>query len=93
MYTVVNLWNKLIDASIQPPEFMRHFGARAFALILIPVVVYILAFYVHFQVLPNSGSGDVRLSSRWQTHLNGTEFEMSPLGENNHPFFLLKLKS
>lgn len=42
-------------------------------LIIIPAVVYMLSFYVHFWILENSGPGDAQMSSLFQANLKGTE--------------------
>lgn len=54
-------------------EFMAHVGSRVVGLILIPVLVYMASFYVHFLVLENSGPGDAQMSSLFQANLKGTD--------------------
>ena len=56
---------------------MRHFFARAFGLILIPAIIYMFWFWVHFQVLIRSGPGDDFMSPAFQETLIG-----SPLTTN-----------
>lgn len=43
--TIHNLWN-LIDSQITLARFSRHFMARAFALIAVPIAVYMAIFQV-----------------------------------------------
>ncbi|KAF9578019.1 hypothetical protein BGW38_006427, partial [Lunasporangiospora selenospora] len=69
---VWDLWILLdIRRRLSMKEFMRHFWARAFALILVPICVYLFWFYVHFAVLPNSGPGDDFMSTEFQETLQG----------------------
>lgn len=52
---------------------MAHIGFRVVGLILIPLMVYMFNFYLHFLVLENSGPGDAQMSSLFQANLKGTE--------------------
>lgn len=54
-------------------ELAAHVGFRAFGLILIPALVYMFSFWVHFLILENSGPGDAQMSSLFQANLKGTE--------------------
>lgn len=51
--------------------FLRHFGARAVALIVLPMFIYMLMFQIHFHSLPNSGEGDGFMSPEFQQTLDG----------------------
>ena len=42
-------------------------------LIIVPALVYIFSFYLHFLILENSGPGDAQMSSLFQANLKGTE--------------------
>ncbi|KAF9947807.1 hypothetical protein BGZ65_008530, partial [Modicella reniformis] len=52
-------------------EFLNHFWARAFSLILIPAIIYLFWFWVHFAVLTRSGPGDDFMSTEFQETLHG----------------------
>ncbi|GMG34088.1 unnamed protein product [Aspergillus oryzae var. brunneus] len=52
---------------------LMHLMARVVGLIIIPVLVYVFSFYLHFLVLENSGPGDAQMSSLFQANLRGTE--------------------
>jgi len=69
--TIQNLW-EIVDEKITAREFTKHFMARAFALIVVPVGVYMLIFQVHFLVLANGGSGNGFMSPEFQGTLRGT---------------------
>lgn len=52
---------------------MKHLVARVLGLIIIPILVYMSSFYLHFLILENSGPGDAQMSSLFQANLKGTE--------------------
>ena len=48
---------------------MKHFAARAIGLIVVPAIVYLFWFWVHFAVLTKSGTGDDFMSPAFQQTL------------------------
>jgi dolichyl-phosphate-mannose-protein mannosyltransferase len=60
---------------------MKHFYARAFALIAVPAVVYLFWFYIHFAILNESGPGDSFMTTRFQDTLKNSPLKMSALGK------------
>ncbi|KAI9472748.1 Dolichyl-phosphate-mannose--protein mannosyltransferase 4 [Coemansia sp. RSA 989] len=48
---------------------IQHFMARAFALIAVPLIVYLGFFYVHFAVLTRTGPGDAYHTANFQMQL------------------------
>ncbi|KAF9365882.1 hypothetical protein BGX34_007831, partial [Mortierella sp. NVP85] len=67
-----DLWVLLdIRRGLTMQEFMNHFWARALALILVPFIIYLFWFWVHFAILTRSGSGDDFMSSEFQETLKG----------------------
>lgn len=69
--TLVQLWVLLGDVkTVTPRIFAKHFLARAFCLIIIPVAFYMAMFAIHFVCLSNPGDGDGFMSSEFQATLN-----------------------
>ncbi|KAK3092409.1 hypothetical protein FSP39_002461, partial [Pinctada imbricata] len=63
-------------------DVIKHFVARAVCLILIPIVVYMIIFAVHFKVLNHSGNGDGFYSSAFQSQLIGNKLYNVSMPEN-----------
>ncbi|KTB10752.1 Dolichyl-phosphate-mannose--protein mannosyltransferase 4 [Nakaseomyces glabratus] len=71
---VVNLWQLLdINAKLSIRMLIKHIGRRLNGLILIPFIIYLFWFYVHFAILNVSGPGDVFMSSEFQDTLHDSE--------------------
>ena len=66
----------------------KHFVARAFGLILVPAVVYMFWFWVHFTILTHSGPGDEFMSSKFQQTLRNSPLSLQARG----PSALLRLR-
>jgi dolichyl-phosphate-mannose-protein mannosyltransferase len=71
--TVYDLWGLLGDLSLTMVDLAQHFAARVLCLILLPAVVYLSFFAVHFSILNRSGNGDAFFSSAFQSQLIGNE--------------------
>ncbi len=71
--TLFDLWN-LLDwkRGMSTNQFMYHFLARSFGLILVPIFFYLFWFWCHFAVLTHSGPGDAFMSHRFQSELKGS---------------------
>ncbi|KAJ2871488.1 hypothetical protein GGH93_004786 [Coemansia aciculifera] len=78
VWTLKDLWEKLGDLSITPAQYFKHFVARAAALIVIPVIVYLFWFQVHFSVLHKSGDGNAFMSPEFQNTLTGVNLGHTP---------------
>ncbi|KAI8098487.1 Dolichyl-phosphate-mannose-protein mannosyltransferase-domain-containing protein [Halteromyces radiatus] len=77
--TVNSLWQIWGDTRVPMHRFLRHFGARALCLIIIPITIYMLMFGIHFVSLPNTGEGDGFMSPEFQQTLDGRTMEDSPI--------------
>ncbi|EEH23167.2 hypothetical protein PABG_05378 [Paracoccidioides brasiliensis Pb03] len=72
LYTAEDLWNKFGDLKMPKVVLAQHVAARVAGLIVVPLLVYMFSFYLHFLVLENSGPGDAQMSSLFQANLKGT---------------------
>merc|ERR1711892_386575 len=70
MYTAIDLWN-LLGSENSWRIWIRHLHARVICLILLPILLYISTFVVHFSLLTKSGPGDGHFSSLFQSSLEG----------------------
>ncbi|KAI5812832.1 Dolichyl-phosphate-mannose-protein mannosyltransferase-domain-containing protein [Pyronema omphalodes] len=69
--TILQLWQLLGDTkNVSASCWMKHFAARAWALIVIPVTFYMAMFAIHFTCLRNPGDGDGFMSTEFQSTLN-----------------------
>lgn len=68
---VTELWQILGDLTNSIALFLRHLAYRAICLIVLPIVLYTIFFYIHLKVLSKSGSGDGFFSSAFQSQLEG----------------------
>ncbi|KAI0395203.1 dolichyl-phosphate-mannose-protein mannosyltransferase 1 [Xylariaceae sp. FL0594] len=77
--TLVQLWVLLGDTkTVTMRIFAKHFMARAFCLIVIPVTFYMAMFAIHFAILSNPGDGDGFMSSEFQATLNNKGMQDVP---------------
>ncbi|CAI2161614.1 2009_t:CDS:10 [Funneliformis geosporum] len=79
LYTIEDLWNKLGDLSIPKIDYLKHWVARIICLIVLPILIYIGCFAIHFAILTHSGPGDSQMSSLFQAGLIGNDFAENPL--------------
>ena len=70
----------LIPFFVLQRDQARHWGARIACLIVLPILVYMAAFKIHFLVLNHSGPGDAQMPSLFQANLIGNNFNHNPLG-------------
>ncbi|EEQ90815.1 dolichyl-phosphate-mannose-protein mannosyltransferase [Blastomyces dermatitidis ER-3] len=77
--TIVQLWVLLGDTrTVTIRVWFKHFFARAFCLIVIPVGFYMSMFAIHFLCLANPGDGDGFMSSEFQATLNSKAMQDVP---------------
>ncbi|KAM6184051.1 protein O-mannosyl-transferase 1 isoform 1-T4 [Erethizon dorsatum] len=67
----VHAWHLIGDQSLSNVHVFCHLLARAVALLVTPVVLYLLFFYVHLTLLYRSGPHDQIMSSAFQASLEG----------------------
>ncbi len=68
------------DLKMPVSQYAKHWGARIFALIAVPIIIYMVSFKMHFAILNRSGEGDATMSSLFQANLVGIDFSSNPLG-------------
>ncbi|XP_058808986.1 protein O-mannosyl-transferase 2 isoform X2 [Phymastichus coffea] len=70
-YTIYELWRELGNLNQSVVTVIKHLVARIFCLIILPIFLYALFFYIHLSILNKSGSGDGFYSSEFQSLLEG----------------------
>lgn len=77
--TALQLWVLLGDSkNVTPRIWFKHFFARVFCLIIIPITFYMAMFAIHFVCLVNPGDGDGFMSSEFQSTLNSKAMQDVP---------------
>ncbi|KAF1958862.1 PMT-domain-containing protein [Byssothecium circinans] len=77
--TLLQLWVLLGDTrNVTPRVWFKHFFARLFCLIVIPLTFYMGMFAIHFLCLVNPGDGDGFMSSEFQATLNSKGMQDVP---------------
>ncbi|KAK7032753.1 glycosyltransferase family 39 protein [Favolaschia claudopus] len=79
LYTVEDLWEKFGDLKMPVREQIKHWTARVVCLIILPFLVFMASFKIHFIILNESGPGDSQMSSLFQANLQGNDFAQNPL--------------
>ncbi|KAM0671420.1 dolichyl-phosphate-mannose-protein [Ordospora colligata] len=72
VFTIYQLWSN-ITSKARMLQFFKMFASRALFLIALPLSVYVLLFYIHFQIVNHSSSDEVQMSSMFQASLKGNE--------------------
>ncbi|XP_021038443.1 protein O-mannosyl-transferase 1 isoform X2 [Mus caroli] len=67
----VHTWNLIGDQTLSNMRVLSHLLARIVALLVVPVFLYLLFFYVHLRLLYRSGPHDQIMSSAFQASLEG----------------------
>ncbi|KAM4060619.1 dolichyl-phosphate-mannose-protein mannosyltransferase [Hirsutella rhossiliensis] len=73
LYTVEDLWRKFGDTKMPITTLGAHVVTRVVGLIVVPFLIYLLSFALHFAILDKTGPGDAQMSSLFQANLKGTE--------------------
>ncbi|KAJ7677341.1 glycosyltransferase family 39 protein [Mycena rosella] len=79
LYTIEDLWEKFGDLKMPVRDQIKHWGARVVCLIIIPILVFMASFKIHFMILNQTGPGDAQMSSLFQANLEGNDFSKNPL--------------
>lgn len=78
LYTVLELFRLYYNKKITRSQYVRHWLVRIIDLIIIPVLIYLFCFKIHFALLYKSGTGDASTNTLFQINLEGTQIENSP---------------
>ncbi|SCW01369.1 LAFE_0D11056g1_1 [Lachancea fermentati] len=78
IYTVIDLWTMLGDKMVSNKTYISHWLARIVCLIVIPFLVFLGCFKIHFDLLSHSGTGDANMPSLFQASLIGSDVGEGP---------------
>lgn len=79
--TISDLWHLFGDLSLSLATMWKHLMARILCLIVLPLVIYMATFAIHFLVLNKSGPGDGFFSSAFQARLSGNSLYNASIPE------------
>jgi len=71
LMTIWDLWNTLGDLETTVMTTFKYLIAKTITLIIWPIALYVIIFYIHLRVLNHSGNGDGFYSSAFQSQLIG----------------------
>ncbi|QEU58267.1 Pmt6 [Kluyveromyces lactis] len=78
IYTVSELYCLHCDRLLSKPKYLGHWIVRISALIILPLILYMVFFKIHFALLYKTGTGDSSTHSLFQANLEGTQIKPSP---------------
>ncbi|CAG8554655.1 29354_t:CDS:10 [Gigaspora margarita] len=79
LLTIKDLWDLLGDLHLPLIRWVNHFLARVLCLLVIPVILYMLVFAIHFSILENSGDDAISMSPEFRHTLNGHGMNDTPI--------------
>lgn len=77
-YTLIDIFSHHCNKEMKRLKYYRHWVIRVLNLILIPFMVYLFCFKIHFTLLYKSGTGDASTNTLFQVNLEGTKIAPSP---------------
>lgn len=69
----------------------KHFFARVVGFIVVPLILYLFFFWIHFTILTHSGTGDTFMTPAFQETLIGNELLLNSNGEDFCVLFFVYL--
>lgn len=78
LYTMLDLFKLYYDKKIGRIKYARHWMVRIIDLIILPFMIYLFCFKIHFSLLYKSGTGDASTNTLFQVNLEGTKIGNSP---------------
>ncbi|KAI8607290.1 MIR motif-containing protein, partial [Chytriomyces sp. MP71] len=68
-----DLWSLASDRLFSPSTILRHVFARILCLVVIPSVIYVGVFWIHFALLSSTGNGAKYMTPEVQVSLKGAK--------------------
>lgn len=78
LYVVADLWTLLGDKTVSWTVYGMHWLARIVGLVMVPLLIFLMSFKIHFDLLYKSGPGDATMLSLFQANLLGSGVEGLP---------------
>jgi dolichyl-phosphate-mannose-protein mannosyltransferase len=92
----IDLWDlmdvKRRQGALSLPEFGKHLAARVVGLIIVPFLLYLFWFQVHFSILTRSGPGDDFMTPEFQETLSDNMMTLQSVGINYYDSITLRHK-
>lgn len=92
----IDLWDlldiKRRQGGLSLPDFGKHLGARIIGLIVVPFLLYLFWFQVHFSILTRSGPGDDFMSPEFQETLSDNIMTQQAVGIEYYDGLTIKHK-
>ena len=93
---MIDLWD-LLDinrrrGALSLPVFGKHFAARAFSLVVVPFLMYLFWFQIHFAILTRSGPGDNFMTPEFQETLSDNLMSQRAVGIEYFDSIVMKHK-
>ncbi|KAI5949320.1 PMT1 [Candida jiufengensis] len=70
---IYQLWFLIGDLSVNGKKIWAHFFARGTILLGIPLIIYLISFAIHFNILSKEGDGGAFMSSAFRAGLEGNK--------------------
>lgn len=74
---IIDLWDLADYRKSDNERLTKHFLARVVGFIVVPLILYLFFFWIHFTILTHSGPGDTFMSPAFQETLIGNELLMN----------------
>ncbi|KAG1233350.1 hypothetical protein G6F68_003622 [Rhizopus microsporus] len=71
--TIKQLWYIWGNLQVTKSQFTAHFIFRFIGLFILPIILYISCFYIHFAILTQPGPGDTFMTVEFQNELKGID--------------------
>ncbi|SCU82461.1 LAME_0C01244g1_1 [Lachancea meyersii CBS 8951] len=78
VYTIIDLFASHHNKNLGRVKYFKHWVIRVINLIIIPFMVYLFCFKIHFTILHKSGTGDASTNTLFQVNLDGNKIKLGP---------------